>query len=1057
MARHARPRPDDAADAHLRRAGELKRQGRLPRAIEAYRRSLALRPDQPDACNNLGNTLQQDGQIAAAVACYRRALGLRADFPQALNNLANGLTALGQYQDAADCFAQALRLLPDYPQAQNNLGNLHKSLGRPDLAEASYRTALALAPNYQAARYNLANVLRERGQLDAAVAEFCHVLTADPTHADAAINLGNTLAEQGLHDLALQFYDNALVLVPALPDAHFNRSLMLLARGDLAEGWAEHEWRWKMPHMAKAGRGFAQPQWTGQKAAGQTLLIHAEQGFGDTMQFCRYAALAAARGLRVLLLAPRPLVRLLARLPGVAGVTADGDTLPPFDLHCPMLSLPFAFGTTLADVPWSGPYLAADPEQEDVWRGRLAGMLGIRVGLVWAGNPRSHSPALNAVDRRRSLPPERLAPLLDTHGIHWFSLQKDGPPSGLPVIDVMAGMADFADTAALIANLDLVIAVDTAVAHLAAAMGKPVWLLERFDSCWRWLSGRRDSPWYPTMRLYRQPSAGDWDTVLRDVAADLSALQAHRHATDAAALTSQGNASRRDGDLVAAVLCYRRALQLRPDFAGGHHNLGNALAEQGDIAAAIACYHRCLALQPDAPMVHVHLGNALLAAGNPTAAIDSFRQAIALRPDDAAAHTNLGSALRAHNQPAPAEAHCREAVRLKPDWAEAHNNLGSALTDDPAAAEACFRQALMLRPDFAEALNNLGNTLREQGRVDQAVACLRQADALCPDRAEITTSLALALLAQGDLEEGFRLNEARWRTPILAAAWPNFPQPQWTGQPAMGRTLLIHAEQGFGDTLQFCRYASLAAERGLRVLLRVQRPLVRLLGGLPGVEQVLADGDAPPPFDLHCPMLSLPFAFGTTLADVPWSGPYLSADPARADIWRARLADKRGLRVGLVWAGNPRSHAAALNAVDRRRSMPPDRLAPLLDFGGVHWFSLQKDGPKSGLPLIDAMPEMADFADTAALIANLDLVISVDTAVAHLAAAMGKPVWLLERFDSCWRWLSGRRDSPWYPTMRLYRQPSAGDWDAVLRDVAADLAALQAHRRDGVRAPEQVP
>ena len=273
----------------------------------------------------------------------------------------------------------------------------------------------------------------------------------------------------------------------------------------------------------------------------------------------------------------------------------------------------------------------------------------------------------------------------------------------------------------------------------------------------------------------------------------------------------------------------------------------------------------------------------------------------------------------------------------------------------------------------------------------------------------------------------------------------SFSQPQWLGEPAVGQTLLIHAEQGFGDTLQFCRFAPIAAARGLRIILEVQKPLVRLLRSLPDVEQVIAQGDTLPLFDLQCATMSMPLAMRTIMETIPAVGPgqanYLHADPIKVAAWQARLdADPgRRLKVGLVWAGNP-----ALVAADQRRSLPTERLTVFKDISNVRLFSLQKNGPAAPdwLPLTDHMEEMADFADTAALIANLDLVISVDTAVAHLAGALGKPVWLLDRFDHCWRWLDGRRDSPWYPTLSIYRQATAGAWEEVMMKVAHDLSTL---------------
>ena len=390
----------------------------------------------------------------------------------------------------------------------------------------------------------------------------------------------------------------------------------------------------------------------------------------------------------------------------------------------------------------------------------------------------------------------------------------------------------------------------------------------------------------------------------------------------------------------------------------------------------------------------------------------------------------------------------RRAIAINPREASLQSNLGNLLLQQGRLDEAaaCYRRAIELKPNFPEALNNLGNALRAQKQLDEAVTSYRRALKLRPDDPEAHYNLATALLARGDMPAGWEEHEWRWKTPQLAPNRRDFAQPQWRGEAAEGRTLLIHAEQGFGDTLQFCRYAALAAARGMRVILEAPKPLMRLLGSLSGVDRLVAQGEATPQFDLHCPMLSMPLALGTTIATIPGDVPYLRADAAQAAAWRTRLAalENRGPRIGLVWAGNPRRQLLAAAAVDRRRSIAPDRLAPLFELPGLHFFSLQKDGPaaRARFRLIDFMAEMGDFADTAALIVNLDLIISVDTSVVHLAAALGKPVWLLDRFDPCWRWLVGRRDSPWYPGLHLYRQPQPGDWNSVVAEVARDLRGL---------------
>ncbi len=529
------------------------------------------------------------------------------------------------------------------------------------------------------------------------------------------------------------------------------------------------------------------------------------------------------------------------------------------------------------------------------------------------------------------------------------------------------------------------------------------------------------------------------------IAAFRAALRLQPHCVEAQ--VNLGNTLLAQGKAAEAVTAYGRAIALKPGLAEAHNNMGSALIALGRLDEAVAACLRAVTLQPDSAEVHVTLGHALRAQEQADAAALHFGKALSLKPDCVEACVHLADLLRTQGRWDEAAALCRRALTIAPGFGEAHTTLGAILQEQDRLHEAtvCFRKALALRPDDAAAHNNLGVTLQRQGEMEAATACYRRAIAHRPDAADAHLNLAAVLLAHGDMAAGWPEYEWRWQTAQMRQARRPFPQPQWRGEAAGGRTLLIHAEQGFGDTLQFCRYAPLAAARGWRVVLEVQRPLARLLRSLDPAVQVVERGDALPDFDMHCPMLSLPLAFGTTLESIPAADAYLRADPVQAATWQMRLAAMapRGPRVGLAWAGSPRLHAPSTSATvaDRRRSMPPEQLGRLFDVDGVHFFSLQKDGPKppAAFPLTDAMGEMGDFTDTAALVANLDLVISVDTAVVHLAAALGKQVWLLDRFDPCWRWLTRRRDSPWYPTLRLYRQTLPGDWGPVLDAAVQDL------------------
>jgi Flp pilus assembly protein TadD len=483
------------AQALNNQAVALAKQGRLEEAVRLYRKAVASAPEFAAAWCNLGDALDGLGQTQAAIAAYRRATALAPAMLNGFYNLGVTLARQGDLNQAELCYRQAVALKPDFAEGHANLSAVLVETGLVEEAEDCARRAVKLAPDYGLAWHNLGLVLHRQRRLVEAEAAYRRALSLQPDDSLFAHNLGT----------------------------------LLLSNGDFAAGWALYESRFELAEMGMSVRRFAQPRWQGEAGDGRKLLIHAEQGLGDTLQFCRYAALAAARGWRVVMEVQPALARLLRGLAGVDELVVQGEALPPFDAQIPMMSLAAVFDSA---IPAEVPYLHADPAAVAAWGERVAAIAGpwATVGVVWAGSRRDQ-PALAAVDARRSMTPELLLPVLDVEGVQFFSLQKDWrftPPAGVAWADLMNDVTDFADTAALVANLDLVISVDTSVAHLAAAMGKRVWLLNRFDSCWRWLDGRRDSPWYPTLRLYNQPRAGDWVRVVDDAAADLQALASAR-------------------------------------------------------------------------------------------------------------------------------------------------------------------------------------------------------------------------------------------------------------------------------------------------------------------------------------------------------------------------------------------------------------------------------------------------------------------------------------------------------------------------------------------------
>jgi Flp pilus assembly protein TadD len=494
-----------------------------------------------------------------------------------------------------------------------------------------------------------------------------------------------------------------------------------------------------------------------------------------------------------------------------------------------------------------------------------------------------------------------------------------------------------------------------------------------------------------------------------------------------------GLALARAGRTAEAAAAYREAVARAPAHAEAHNNLGVALAALCETEAAEECYRAALRHAPGLAAAEANLGALLCRVGRWDEAEEALRRALRAAPDVPAALNSLGTALAARRASAEAEECYRRALALDPAYAEAHNNLGTLLEAEGrfAEAEQALGAALRLRPDYAEAASNLGNVLVALGRLDEAEHAYRAALRLRPGEASSEYNLGVALLSAGRLREGWAGYERRWDR--RGAARRELPAPLWKGEEIGGRILLVHAEQGLGDTIQFCRFLPLLRARHL--IFEVPRPLARLLAGQRVGARIVASGEPLPPFDLHCPLMSLPHRLGTTLETIP-AGPYLAADPGLVAAWAARLAALPGLKVGLVWAGN-RDFAA-----DARRSIDPALLAPLLGVPGATFVSLQLGARAPAPALADWTGEIEDFADTAGLVAALDLVIGVDTASVHLAGALGKPVWLLNRFDSCWRWLRDRPDSPWYPTLRQFRQASPGDWEGVIG--AARAALIQA-------------
>lgn len=507
------------------------------RALTLIGKAIEINPLSADAYCNQGSAFKALEQFDAALCSYDRAIAIRPDYIEAHYCRSIVLRELRRWDEALRSCERAIELGPAYAPAHCNRGKILKALGQSAAALTSYDRAIALDARLAEAHNERGIVLRDLGDREAALACYERALAAQPDYAHAHLNRANVYMDLYRLDEALDSFERALALKSDFAEARANRAPILLLRGDFAQGWADYDWRFKVnDHAITQERvSFSQPLWLGERPiSGKTVLLTAVQGLGDTLQFCRYATRVAGMRATVIMQVQRPLVAVLSTLEGVAAVYADGDPLPAFDTYCRLTALPLAFKTTLATIPVKVPYLQSSAANRLHWRRRLGEKTRTRVGLTWSALFRPNEQEGWSVLDHRNVPLIRLASLRHSD-IEFHSLQKGQPAEselerlqaarweGPEVIDNSAELHDLADTAALIDQLDLVISVDTSVAHLAGAMGKPVWILLCFDCSWRWLANRSDSPWYPTARLYRQERPGDWESVVTRVREDLEA------------------------------------------------------------------------------------------------------------------------------------------------------------------------------------------------------------------------------------------------------------------------------------------------------------------------------------------------------------------------------------------------------------------------------------------------------------------------------------------------------------------------------------------------------
>jgi len=1039
--------------AHVNLANLLAERRMFKEASEAYQKALAIDPQMPEAHYNLASLLAEGGRRGDARRHVERALAVRANYPEARALLGRLLRDAGDAKaglkeleaalaqrpddpelraqfaltladvdrvdeakkhlrelllvhpqsvrfhiflgrvlmraaaprDAAACFQQALWRDSGSVEASEGLGLSLLQLNQPEAALGYLERARAMRSKSPELAKSVGNALRGLARYEEAIACFNESISLRPKFPEAFNDLGIAFTESGRLDDALAAFGKALELRPDYQDAAWNRSLTNLALGRYDEGLPEYEIRWRKPKAP--GRPFVRPTWSGETIAGKTILVFAEQGLGDNIQFVRYLPAIKALGATVLFEAPPPLRKLLENFQGIDRLVSKEEVASgklPFDVQLPLLSAPLVLGTRVESIPRETPYLDVDPAVVAAWSERLKDVEGVRIAIHWQGSPKFPG------DRHRSVKLQRFAPLARIPGVKLISVQK-GP--GRRQIAEVRGQFDvldfgdaldtqsgpFIDTAAILKNVDLMISADSAVIHLAGALGVPIWMVLPTAADWRWLRDREDSPWYPTMRLFRQREAGAWDDVFERAAAAL---------------------------VEAFPPDHPRRRMFEPQDAAALVQRGREARSRGRLQAAVGFFERAIARADVDPHALVELGECRLALRNPALARASFEEALADEKRAAAAFRGLGAS----------------SVQ--------EGNLDEAIEH--------YDRAVAADPRDVESLVGRAEALAAAGRTNKALRTLDDALALAPDHVAALALRARLLLACGDFArgfEGFRFP----KTPRLRLE----AIPSWDGGALAGRTILVHADGGLRDAFQFARFVPPLARRGAkRVVFAVPRPVAKVFRRMPGGVQVIPLGDKLPPFDVAAPLSALPRLLG--VRELANEGPWLTPEPGLLEYWRNEIAQLSGYKVAVAWG-------ASGDDVDaERRSIPLRLFRELSQLPSVRLISLQK-GPRArelyecakDVSIVDLTPRLDErqgaFADTAAILRCVDLVVCGDNAIAELATALDVQAWVALPFASDWRWPVEGETTPWSPKTKLFRQNSVGDWSGPMERIFKEL------------------
>ncbi|OGU35745.1 MAG: hypothetical protein A2068_06690, partial [Ignavibacteria bacterium GWB2_35_6b] len=1038
--------------------------GDFKKAVEVLKTSLSINKNDSETNYNLGTVLHKQGFADEALTYYLTAVELNPEYAEAFYNIALIKIDNKEFETAKLYLENAIEILPGNFDILFNLGFVNEQLKNFDLAEKYYKSALEINPFTAELNFNLGNIYKERkvwdkaeeyylnalkykndakiftnlgfvrhkqSRYDEAKENYKAALNIDKNYTEAKINLGASLLELGKIDDAIQEYNEVLKTNNEDAAAHFNKSVALLLSGKFEEGWKEYEWRFKKGNLAKPE--FVKPEWNGENLSGKTILVHDEQGIGDSIQFVRFLKLLKEQNAKVIFKCRRELINLYKNFESIDEfVELTNKVKSSFDFEISLLSLPRILKTNLINIPTPNETLKIDNTLSEYWKNKLSGNEKLKIGLVWKGNPE------HEYDYKRSCRLSDLKNFLKNENAEYYSLQKENDKEELQnygVIDLSKEFSALENTAACITNMDLIITVDTAAAHIAGALGKETWVLLSKIPDWRWLLERNDSPWYPSVKLFRQKENGNWETIAGEIKSELNKIFVEGDEELIKEFLNkkiQAFQYHVNGETEKAEKLYLELLNIFNDDSELCFWLASLCSSKKNYSSSVKYYEQALLINPNYFEAAEALAFSYEQLKDYKSAVKNYEKVLTHQKNDFALLFKTGDLYGRLRNFETAEKYLQAAYQLNPNDFDLLNIYGLVLQKKNKLSEAreIFFKAEEMSPLTAGIYLNIGNTYLYERKFEDALRNYNEACKLNANFKDAHIAKGITLLLNENYELGWK--EFVWGLNKPAGISKNNTIPIWKPLSGKGETVLVYSEQGAGDVIQFLRYLPLIKELDYKIIFECPESLYALFNNVEFIDEIITKENSDYSklsYNYYVPLLSLPGIFNTNTHNIPPCQGLLNVADDETDVVKI---DRSKINIGFAWAGNPH------NGNDHNRSTRLKYFTKLFKNNSIEFYSLQKDGAEESEEIFktyknvhDLSQYLNDFSSTAKIINQLDLVITVETGIAHLAGTLGKPVWTLLAYLPDWRWLLDRDDSPWYSSMKLFRQNKPGDWESV--------------------------